>query len=86
MKINPFAVMQEEVDHTGIVFNPDNNRVLTLNKSAVVLWKAFAQGCSVEEAAAQLVEKFANIDYDQARNDAEKFAGVLVEKSLLSME
>lgn len=86
MKINPFAVMQEEFDHTGIVFNPDNNRVLTLNKSGVVLWKAFENGCSLDEAAALLVEKFDGVDTASARLDAEKFAAELCQRSLLSME
>ena len=86
MKINPFAVMQEEFDHTGIVFNPDNNRVLTLNQSGVVLWKAFEKNCSIEDAAALLVENFDGIELDQARRDAEKFAQELSERALLSLE
>ncbi|MBE6379854.1 MAG: PqqD family protein [Lentisphaerae bacterium] len=86
MKINPFAVMQEEVDHTGIVFNPDNNRVMTLNKSGVVLWKAFENNLSIAEAAALLVENFDGITLPDAQRDAEKFAAVLCEKNLLSME
>lgn len=86
MKINPFAVMQEEFDHTGTVFNPDSNRVMTLNQSAVVLWKAFEKGYSPDEAAALLVENFAGIELSDARRDAEAFAAVLREKSLLSEE
>ena len=85
MKINPFAVMQEEFDHTGIVFNPDNNKVLTLNKSAVVLWKAFEKGLSLDEAAALVVEAF-EVELEQARSDAGKFAELLREKNLLSMD
>jgi len=76
MKINPFAVMQEEVDHTGIVFNPDNNRVMTLNKSGVVLWKAFENNLSIAEAAALLVENFDGITLPDAQRDAEKFAAL----------
>ncbi|MBE6366340.1 MAG: PqqD family protein [Lentisphaerae bacterium] len=86
MKVNPFAVMQEEFDHTGIVFNPDNNRVLTLNKSGVVLWKAFEENCTLDEAAALLVERFDGVTLEDARRDAETFAACLVEKSLLSMD
>ena len=86
MKINPFAVMQEEFDHTGIVFNPDNNKVLTLNKSGVVLWKAFEQGASPDDAAQLIVEKFDGVSLEDARRDAENFAAVLCGKNLLSME
>ena len=85
MKINPFALMQEEFDHTGIVFNPDNNKVMTLNKSAVVLWKAFEKGLSLDEAAMLVVEAF-EVEFEQARSDAGKFAELLCEKNLLSMD
>ena len=85
MKINPFALMQEEFDHTGIVFNPDNNKVMTLNKSAVVLWKAFDKGLSPDEAAMLLVDAF-DVEIEQARNDAANFAALLCEKNLLSMD
>ena len=85
MKINPFALMHEEFDHTGIVFNPDNNKVMTLNKSAVLLWKAFEKGFSLDEAAMQVVEAF-EVDFEQARSDAGKFAALLCEKNLLSMD
>lgn len=85
MTINPFAVMQEEFDHTGIVFNPDNNRVLTLNKSGVVLWKAFEKGLTAEQAAQELVEVF-DVNADTALEDTRKFVGILCSKGLLSME
>ena len=86
MKLNPFALMQEEFDHTGIVFNPDCNKVMTLNASGVVLWKAFEGGADFDEAAALLVDNFDGIDLAQARKDAEAFAAILCEKSLASMD
>ena len=85
MTLNPFAVMQEEVDHTGIVFNPDNNRVLALNKSGVVLWKAFEKGLSLEQAAQELTDVF-EVDDDTALRDTQVFADTLCSKGLLSME
>lgn len=85
MTINPFAIMQEEFDHTGIVFNPDSNKVMTLNASGVELWKAFEKNHSIEEAALMLTEKF-EVNIDTARRDAEAFAKILVEKGLLSLE
>ena len=85
MTINPFAVMQEEFDHTGMVFNPDNNKVLSLNAAGVVLWKAFERGCSIDEAAQKLTEEF-EVDIASARQDAGEFAGVLRSKGLLSQE
>jgi len=85
MTINPFAVMQEEFDHSGIVFNPDSNKVMTLNASGVELWKAFEKNCSIEEAAVILTEKF-EVDIAVARQDAAKFAETLAAKGLLTLE
>ena len=85
MTINPFAVMQEEFDNTGIVFTPDNNRIMTLNKTGVVLWHAFAEGLTTLQAAERLAEKF-EVSSEDALRDTEKFAQILCEKGLLSME
>ena len=85
MTINPFAVMQEEFDNTGMVFNPDNNKVLSLNAAGVVLWKAFERGCSIDEAAQKLTEEF-EVDIASARQDAGEFAEVLRSKGLLRQE
>ncbi|MBO5689369.1 MAG: PqqD family protein [Lentisphaeria bacterium] len=85
MTINPFAVMQEEFDHSGIVFNPDHNRVMTLNPSGVTLWKAFEKGMSVEQAALELEKEF-DVDSATARKDARAFAETLCAKGLLNME
>lgn len=85
MTINPFAVMQEEFDHTGIVFNPDNNRIMTLNKTGVELWKAFDEGLSIAQAADRLIAKF-EVSSEDALRDTEKFAQILCEKGLLNLE
>lgn len=84
MKINPLVIMREEPDHTGMVFNPDTNKILTLNSTGVALWKAFAADASLEEAANVIVEKFSGIELEQARLDAANFANTLREKGLLS--
>jgi hypothetical protein len=86
MKINPFAVMQEEFDHTGIVFNPDNDQVMMLNRSGVELWRAFEKGCSIEAAVELLVEKFESVTPEQARQDVEVFVRQLQKESLLELE
>jgi len=86
MKINPFAVMQEEFDHTGIVFNPDNNQVMMLNRSGVELFRAFEKGCTVEEAVQILLDKFEGVTVEQAQTDVEAFVAQLKAESLLEKE
>ena len=39
MILNPFATMAEQFDGTGLVFNPETNAAMSLNKTGVFLWK-----------------------------------------------
>ena len=83
MKINPLVIMREEPDHTGMVFDPDTNKILTLNSTGVVLWKAFASGDALEDAVQEVVDKFSGIEPEKARTDAVAFVNALREKGLL---
>ena len=84
MKVNPFAVMREQFDGTGLVFDPDSNKVMTLNAAGVVLWKAFAEGVDEAEAAARLCAAFRGVSAEQAAADVRRFAVELSARSLLS--
>ena len=42
MKLNPFAMMREEFDGTGIVFDPDRNKAISLNRTGVIVWNVLA--------------------------------------------
>ncbi len=84
MKLNPFAVMKEEFDGNGIVFNPDRNQVMTLNPAGVVLWQAFARGASDAEAARMLADNFDGVDEAQALRDIAKFKAELSARALLA--
>lgn len=86
MKLNPFAVMREEFDGSGVVFDPDNNKVMALNATGVVLWKAFAEGVTPPNAAWTLMENFRGVTLEQAQQDTRKFIDQLMERSLLSEE
>ena len=83
MKLNPFAIMREEIDGTGLVFSPDTNKVLTLNKSGVLLWNAIRNGDSKEKMVALLMEKFEPLTPVQAEKDIENFINDLKSKALI---
>lgn len=84
MKLNPFAVMREEFDNTGIVFDPDNSKVMSLNHSGVLLWKVIADGGDEAACAKALLENYDGITAEQAAADSAAFIEKLRERDLLS--
>lgn len=84
MKINPFAVMKVEIDGSGVVFSPESNQAMTLNKTGVLIWQALEQGCSDQEIVDRIMERFDGITPEQAMIDLQKFKNTLIEKELLA--
>lgn len=84
MKLNPFAIMKEEFDGTGLVYHPESNKALTLNKSGVVLWNVFASGGNADAAVDAILDRFAGVTREQAAADVQTFIKKLEDAGLLS--
>ena len=84
MKLNPFAIMKEEFDGTGLVYHPESNKALTLNKSGVVLWNVFASGGNAYAAVDAILDRFAGVSREQAAADVQTFIKKLEDAGLLS--
>ena len=86
MKLNPFVMMREEFDGTGIVFDPDRNKAISLNSTGVAVWKVLASGGTEADAIHAILTEFSDVTEAQAKQDVAKFFGVLREKGLLTDE
>ena len=86
MRLNPFAVMAEQFDGTGLVFNPESNAAVSLNKTGVYLWNRLKDGATEPEMVAGLPEKYSVITKEQAAADVKAFLEELRKRSLLSEE
>lgn len=84
MKLNPFAMMREEFDGTGIVFDPDRNKAISLNKTGVIVWNVLAKDGTEADAVRALFAEFPDVPETQAQQDVAKFLDVLREKALLT--
>ncbi len=84
MKLNPFAVMAEQFDGTGLVFNPESNAAVSLNKTGVYLWNRLKAGASEAEMAAGLIERYDGVTEEKAAADVKAFLEELRSRSLLS--
>ena len=86
MKLNPFAVMAEQFDGTGLVFNPESNAAVALNKTGVYLWNRLKDGATEAEMTAGLLEKYDGVTEEKAAADVKAFLEELRSRSLLSEE
>ena len=86
MKLNPFAVMAEQFDGTGLVFNPESNGAVALNKTGVYLWNRLKDGATESEMTAGLLEHFSGVTEEQAAADVKAFLEELRKRSLLPEE
>ena len=84
MKLNPFAMMREEFDGTGIVFDPDRNKAISLNRTGVIVWNVLEKGGTGADAVRALLAEFPDVPETQAQQDVAKFLDVLREKALLT--
>ena len=84
MKLNPFAVMAEQFDGTGLVFNPESNAAVALNKTGVYLWNRLKNSATEAEMTAGLLEKYDGVTEEKAAADVKAFLEELRSRSLLS--
>ena len=84
MKLNPFAVMAEQFDGTGLVFSPESNGAVALNKTGVYLWNRLKDGATEMELVAGLTETYSGVTAEQAAADVAAFLDELRSRSLLS--
>lgn len=84
MKLNPFAVMAEQFNGTGLVYNPESNGAISLNKTGVYLWNRLKEGATEEEMTAGLLEKYDGVTEEKAAEDVKAFLENLRSRSLLS--
>lgn len=84
MKLNPFAIMSEQFDGTGLIFDPNTNAALSVNKTGVYLWNRMKEGATEQEMVAGLLERYSGVTEEQAAADVKAFLQNLRERSLLA--
>ena len=84
MKLNPFAVMAEQFDGTGLVFNPESNSAVSLNKTGVYLWNRLKEGSDEAGLISGLLETYDGVTKAKAASDVKTFLAGLRGRSLLS--
>jgi hypothetical protein len=86
MKPNPFVIMAEQFDGSGLVFDPETNAAVSINKTGVFLWNLLKDGRSEQEMAAAILERYDGVTPEKADADVKVFLDGLRERSLISDE
>lgn len=76
--------MSEQFDGTGLIFDPNTNAALSVNKTGVYLWNRVKEGATEQEMVAGLLERYSGVTEEQAAADVKAFLQNLRERSLLA--
>ncbi len=78
--------MREDLDGGGLVFDADNNKAMTLNKTGVMLWHIFAKGADLPAAVREFDQLFENASPEKIEQDCESFRQELLRRGLFSVD
>lgn len=76
------GVLWQEVANQVVVLDADRSSYLAVNSTGAVLWQALTEGCTTDQLAEILVERF-GIESDRAAADVGRFVADLDRRSLL---
>ncbi len=82
MRLDSERAVWREVGDEIVILDVPTATYLTLNSSAVTLWKQLEGGASPAELAAELVAMY-QIGAEKAASDVQRFLGALQERSLI---
>lgn len=76
------GVLWQEVANQVVVLDADRSSYLAVNSTGAVLWQALAEGCTTDQLAEILVERF-GIESNRAAADVGRFVADLDRRTLL---
>ena len=82
MIVNPNVVMHEGFDGRSILLNPETRQVVTLNGTALLIWKSLDAGKSVAEIATLLAKEF-DVTEEKAAADTAQFIEQMKARDLI---
>jgi len=73
------------LDGQAFVITPDDQRLHQLNGAASVIWSCAADGCTIEQAAEAITDRY-EVDLETARRDVAACCEDLVTRAILLMD
>ena len=83
--VNPDVSCREEGSDGALLFNPDNDEVLVVNVTGLLIWQSLAAPRNQEGVIATLIEQCKNVPEDQVSQDANEFLEKLIVKGFVGV-
>ena len=83
--VNPDVSCREEGTDGALLFNPDNDEVLVVNVTGLLIWQSLAEPRNQEGVIATLIEQCNNVPEDQVSQDAGEFLEKLIAKGFVGI-
>ncbi|MGC9348505.1 MAG: SynChlorMet cassette protein ScmD [Anaerolineae bacterium] len=82
---NPVAVLREEFEDWGVLFNPDTADAVGINEVGVVAWKMMDGKHTVSDIVGAVEDRFADVP-ESVESDINSFIEQLIERGFVGYE
>ncbi len=83
MKLNPLIVFRDDFGDDAVLFNPENGKVLGLNRTGCFIWHCLEKNMTREEILDALKKACGDTLPPDAENDVDAFLGKLRDNNIL---
>lgn len=82
MKVNPLIIFREDFENSAVLFNPEDGKILGLNRTGAFIWQALEKGMSEAEIVDALTEACSGKVPENISGDVHTFLARLKERGL----
>ena len=83
MRVNPLIIFREDFENSAVLFNPEDGKILGLNRTGAFIWRSLAEGKDTPEIVAALTEACSGNVPETIANDVENYLARLKERGLV---
>ena len=80
---NPDAVLRDQDEDGGLLFNPDTNQVKVLNTTGLFIWQQCDGTRDLAAIATAMQEAFDGVPADEVAQDVQEFVKGMVESGFI---
>ena len=84
MKVNPLIVFREDFEDSAVLFNPEDGKVLGLNRTGAFIWQCLEKGMSRDACISALREACGDTAPANIADDVDVFLDSLWERAFIT--
>ena len=83
MKLNPLIVFREDFENSAVLFNPEDGRILGLNRTGAFIWQELEKARDRDEIIADLRAACGDTAPENLASDVDEFLQKLRDNAFL---